>query len=200
MSSHTDRSKLHLFQLNADLHSAKLQQLTWEIAAEELEMDVAEVNFDNDPREQEKDELKAKLVSVDSAISDIEAQIRQLSLAEQNSQVENLTADISSDLSPNASPRHQPIATVTSPPPLAPSPQPLACLSHPNTTLYNTAQSLTHCQSVENGSSKSSRSTRNFIPNRRDFALGMKLYFIWTDLRNMSTSVKWNSRILTYSY
>ena len=142
-------------------------------------MDVAEVNFDDDPREQEKDELKEKLVSIDSAISDIEAQIRQLSLAEQNSQVENLTADISSDLSPNASPRHQPaatatspppvtqshqpIATVTSPPPLAPSPQPLACLSHPNTTLYSTAQSLTHCQSVENDSSKSSRSTRNFI-------------------------------------
>ena len=114
--------------------------------------DVAEVNFDDDPRKQEKDELKAKLVSVYSAISDIEAQIRQLSLAEQNSLVENLTADISSDLSPNASSRHQPavtatspppvtqshqpIATATSPPPLTPLPQPLACLSHPNTTLY----------------------------------------------------------------
>lgn len=202
MSSHTDRSKLHLFQLNADLHGAKLQQLTWEIAAEELELDVAEVDFDDDPREQERDELKAKLVSVASEIADMEAQIRQLSLAEQSSQAENLTAEIavarendqivmqnttplttSSDLSPNTSPRHQPAVTATSPPPVTQSPQPKHSfltanqpiataasppqpsprLSHPNATLYSTAQSLTHYQSVDNGSSKSSKSNRDFI-------------------------------------
>ena len=155
--------------------------------------DVAEVNFDDDPRKQEKDELKPKLVSVDSAISDIEAQIRQLSLAEQNSQVENLTADISSDLSPNASLRHQPavtatspppvtqshqpIAAATSPPPLTPSPQPLACLSHP-ILLCTVRHRVSHTANqwkmgVVRAVGPPGTSLLEF-PSRRDFALGMK--------------------------